>query len=271
MTAERGPQLRGSRNDARPSRPSTTRRRRGTTTIPTRRRRTPPSFGGCSRRVRPAAPCSMLRAARARISSSSGRPAGTWSGSTSQPACSRRPGPRRSLRALEHVGLQELDVRRRVRWRDDHRCHGERPARGLAGRPGEPPSGDPPRRPPLPDGRGGGRRRDRRGVRRGDHGQACRPCTARSSRATPPATTSTRHPSRSRPGLDAEGLDVVDEGYDQEDGWGYRHLLLRSRAGSLRGEPGSCLKAYSSLVGACGHRARSWSPLPVIPAKAAGA
>ena len=29
--------------------------------------------------------------------------------------------------------------------------------------------------------------------------------------------------------LDAEGLDVVDEGYDQEDGWGYRHLLLRSR------------------------------------------
>ena len=29
--------------------------------------------------------------------------------------------------------------------------------------------------------------------------------------------------------LDAEGLDVVDEGYDQEDGWGYRHLLLRDR------------------------------------------
>ena len=29
--------------------------------------------------------------------------------------------------------------------------------------------------------------------------------------------------------LDAEGLDVVSEGYDQEDGWGYRHLLLRSR------------------------------------------
>jgi SAM-dependent methyltransferase len=29
--------------------------------------------------------------------------------------------------------------------------------------------------------------------------------------------------------LDAEGLDVVAEGYDQEDGWGYRHLLLRSR------------------------------------------
>ena len=29
--------------------------------------------------------------------------------------------------------------------------------------------------------------------------------------------------------LDAEGLDVVTEGYDQEDGWGYRHLLLRSR------------------------------------------
>ena len=29
--------------------------------------------------------------------------------------------------------------------------------------------------------------------------------------------------------LDAEGLDVVDEGHDQEDGWGYRHLLLRDR------------------------------------------
>lgn len=29
--------------------------------------------------------------------------------------------------------------------------------------------------------------------------------------------------------LAAERLDVVDEGFDQEDGWGYRHLLLRSR------------------------------------------
>lgn len=29
--------------------------------------------------------------------------------------------------------------------------------------------------------------------------------------------------------LDAEGLDVIAEAYDQEDGWGYRHLLLRSR------------------------------------------
>ena len=26
----------------------------------------------------------------------------------------------------------------------------------------------------------------------------------------------------------AEGLDVVDEGFKQEDGWGYRHFLLRS-------------------------------------------
>lgn len=33
--------------------------------------------------------------------------------------------------------------------------------------------------------------------------------------------------------LDAEGLDVVAEGYDQEDGWGYRHLLLRSRGRSV--------------------------------------
>jgi SAM-dependent methyltransferase len=29
--------------------------------------------------------------------------------------------------------------------------------------------------------------------------------------------------------LAAEGLDVVDEGFDQEDGWGYRHLLVRDR------------------------------------------
>jgi SAM-dependent methyltransferase len=29
--------------------------------------------------------------------------------------------------------------------------------------------------------------------------------------------------------LEAEGLEVVDEGFDQEDGWGYRHLLARSR------------------------------------------
>jgi ubiquinone/menaquinone biosynthesis C-methylase UbiE len=28
--------------------------------------------------------------------------------------------------------------------------------------------------------------------------------------------------------LAAEGLEVVDEAYDQQDGWGYRHLLLRT-------------------------------------------
>jgi SAM-dependent methyltransferase len=28
--------------------------------------------------------------------------------------------------------------------------------------------------------------------------------------------------------LDAEGLRVVEEGFDQEDGWGYWHLLLRT-------------------------------------------
>ncbi len=28
--------------------------------------------------------------------------------------------------------------------------------------------------------------------------------------------------------LAAEGLHVVAEGFDQEEGWGYRHLLLRS-------------------------------------------
>jgi hypothetical protein len=27
--------------------------------------------------------------------------------------------------------------------------------------------------------------------------------------------------------LAAEGLDVVEEGFKQEDGWGYRHFLLR--------------------------------------------
>jgi SAM-dependent methyltransferase len=30
--------------------------------------------------------------------------------------------------------------------------------------------------------------------------------------------------------LDEEGLTVVAEGFDQEDGWGYRHLLLRGRS-----------------------------------------
>jgi hypothetical protein len=29
--------------------------------------------------------------------------------------------------------------------------------------------------------------------------------------------------------LDAERLDVTAEAFDQEDGWGYRHLLVRSR------------------------------------------
>jgi trans-aconitate methyltransferase len=28
--------------------------------------------------------------------------------------------------------------------------------------------------------------------------------------------------------LEAERLEVVKDGFDQEDGWGYRHLLLRS-------------------------------------------
>jgi SAM-dependent methyltransferase len=28
--------------------------------------------------------------------------------------------------------------------------------------------------------------------------------------------------------IDAEGLQVIDEGFSQEEGWGYRHLLLRS-------------------------------------------
>lgn len=28
-------------------------------------------------------------------------------------------------------------------------------------------------------------------------------------------------------GLTARGLVIVNEGYNQEDGWGYRHFLLR--------------------------------------------
>jgi ubiquinone/menaquinone biosynthesis C-methylase UbiE len=35
--------------------------------------------------------------------------------------------------------------------------------------------------------------------------------------------------------LDAEGLDVVAEDYDQEDGWGYRHVLLQSRRSASAG------------------------------------
>ncbi len=34
--------------------------------------------------------------------------------------------------------------------------------------------------------------------------------------------------------LDAEGLDVVAEAYDQEDGWGYRHLLCTGRPATRR-------------------------------------
>jgi cyclopropane fatty-acyl-phospholipid synthase-like methyltransferase len=30
--------------------------------------------------------------------------------------------------------------------------------------------------------------------------------------------------------IEAEGLEIVDEGFKQENGWGYRHLLLRSPA-----------------------------------------
>lgn len=43
--------------------------------------------------------------------------------------------------------------------------------------------------------------------------------------------------------LDAEGLEVVAEAYDQEDGWGYRHLLLRSLA--TRRSPASRRRAGS--------------------------
>jgi SAM-dependent methyltransferase len=40
--------------------------------------------------------------------------------------------------------------------------------------------------------------------------------------------------------LDAKGLDVVAEAFDQEDGWGYLHLLLRGRS------TGYVSNAYSS-------------------------
>ncbi|HEX5825870.1 MAG TPA: class I SAM-dependent methyltransferase [Candidatus Limnocylindrales bacterium] len=32
--------------------------------------------------------------------------------------------------------------------------------------------------------------------------------------------------------LEAEGFEAVAEAFDQEDGWGYRHLLVRDRSGS---------------------------------------
>ncbi|MGZ8570705.1 MAG: hypothetical protein ACXWW5_00585, partial [Actinomycetota bacterium] len=40
------------------------------------------------------------------------------------------------------------------------------------------------------------------------------------------------YPSRERvlEWFDAEGLAVVEEGFNQEDGWGYRHFLLRDPA-----------------------------------------
>ena len=35
-----------------------------------------------------------------------------------------------------------------------------------------------------------------------------------------------------------EGLRIVDEGYKREDGWGYRHFLLRSAQDDPPAAPG---------------------------------
>ena len=55
----------------------------------------------------------------------------------------------------------------------------------------------------------------------------CPPCPARSSTVTSPATTTTPAGTRSSSGSPRRGFTVVDEAYHQEDGWGYRHLLLQ--------------------------------------------
>jgi hypothetical protein len=35
-------------------------------------------------------------------------------------------------------------------------------------------------------------------------------------------------PDRAASWFGAEGLQIIDEGFTQEDGWGYRHFLLRA-------------------------------------------
>ena len=58
--------------------------------------------------------------------------------------------------------------------------------------------------------------------------KGCRWCVARSSKATPPAITTTRVAPASPTGYAAEGLEIVEEASDWEDGWGYWHLLLHA-------------------------------------------
>ena len=50
---------------------------------------------------------------------------------------------------------------------------------------------------------------------------------AKSSTATSPATTTTPAGTKSSNGSPRLRLTLIDEAYHQEDGWGYRHLLLQ--------------------------------------------
>jgi hypothetical protein len=54
------------------------------------------------------------------------------------------------------------------------------------------------------------------------------PCAAKSSTAMSLATTTTRVGDRVAGWLNAARVQVIDEGFSQEDGWGYRHFLLQS-------------------------------------------
>jgi hypothetical protein len=47
------------------------------------------------------------------------------------------------------------------------------------------------------------------------------------------------YPSRDRVTgwLNAAGLQIIDEGFHQEDGWGYRHFLLQSASSSASDAP----------------------------------
>ena len=228
MTTERD-RPRGSRNDVRPSRPNTTPKRRAYDDHPY----PATSHAAFVRRLLETCPAggTVLDAPcgtgayfehRPGVGPAGGRDRSV-SGHARAGACQGQ-----SRARLEQVGLQELTF--------DAEFDGAMTIDAMENIPPEDWPGvlanlhraDPSRRPPLPDDRDGGRQRDRCGVRRarrpGPAGRARRDHRGRHRRL----------PLLPRPEqvcrwLDAEGLDVVDEGYDQEDGWGYRHLLLRSR------------------------------------------
>jgi cyclopropane fatty-acyl-phospholipid synthase-like methyltransferase len=64
--------------------------------------------------------------------------------------------------------------------------------------------------------------------------------------------------------LTAAGLRILDEGYQQEDGWGYRHFLLHT-AGHRTGPPPADPVADPPYAPHSPSAARARGRLPVIP------